>query len=259
MPAARGNHGYIARDLEGVVRYVGIGNRNRYKHVNSGYSHCEELNAYVAAGFCFDLELFVFKSSEEAHLWEPKTIDLHGRINDGSGTLFNKSYSQGGVSHQSNRGRKRIWNAQTGHSCFIPIEALIPEGYVRGFPPQGANTGGKKAYNDGTRVIFLKPGVEIPKGFTKGNPKKPEWIAAQTGRSCPSTKGRRFVTNNLVEFLLGRDEKPPEGFHFGRLPTKGEASHKGMIFITNGSETHRVPPEAPLPEGFSPGRHWKPR
>lgn len=49
---------YIARDIDNVVRYIGEGKADRFKHVNSGVSHVYELNKEHFLGRKMDIQIY---------------------------------------------------------------------------------------------------------------------------------------------------------------------------------------------------------
>lgn len=49
---------YIARDIDNIVRYIGEGKADRFKHVNSGVSHVYELNREHFLGKKMNVEIY---------------------------------------------------------------------------------------------------------------------------------------------------------------------------------------------------------
>lgn len=70
--------------VDNVLRYVGKGKKDRYKHCTSGHSHVEQLNLAVAEGL--DVYVIIYKKNmcdKEASKLEKFMISKH------KGTLYN--------------------------------------------------------------------------------------------------------------------------------------------------------------------------
>jgi len=76
--------------VDDIVRYVGKGKGNRYKHCVSGKSTCAELNKALFTGSELSVErVFMGLSEEQAFAWEQEVIDGIGLDN-----LYNKNNSK---------------------------------------------------------------------------------------------------------------------------------------------------------------------
>jgi hypothetical protein len=95
---------YIAFDEDDVIRYVGMGQRDRANHVNSGKSHNGLLNEYVSSGRKFQIEkLSENISQSKAAISEKFLVETLGRVLCEDGPLFN--ISDGGIIGE----RGEIW------------------------------------------------------------------------------------------------------------------------------------------------------
>lgn len=95
---------YIAFDEDDVIRYVGMGQKYRANHVNSGKSHNDLLNKYVSSGRKFQIEkLSEDISQSKAAIAERFLVETLGRILCDDGPLFN--IADGGIVGE----RGEIW------------------------------------------------------------------------------------------------------------------------------------------------------
>lgn len=79
------NYYVYACSVDGIIRYVGMGHKNRYKHCTSGKSSCAELNRdYFDGRVLVTHILHANLSQEEAAIKEEKLIQAIGK-----NTLYN--------------------------------------------------------------------------------------------------------------------------------------------------------------------------
>lgn len=210
---------YMAYDSNGVLRYVGIGKPGRHRHVNSGKSHSDILNACVAVAgpFRIVVEYEVGSDAEsKAKEWEVKTISKIGRLHLNSGPLLNRS--PGG--EESNTSFDTSWYSSPDgkQSKRFKDETLVPPDWVRG----RVSLKGKTGWNG---VKGRKP------------PIRKNWKAWHN----PETGEIRQIS---------KDEPVPVGFVEGT----GLKQHAGTIWCINDTGQVKRFVKDSIPAGFRPGR-----
>jgi hypothetical protein len=78
MPKTSGVYYVYVCKVDGVVKYIGMGKKDRYKHCTSGVSSCPELNRDFFAGKVMDVEIVKKGLSEE----DAKTLEADMIRND---------------------------------------------------------------------------------------------------------------------------------------------------------------------------------
>lgn len=224
-------YGYIAYE-EDIPRYVGIGKKNRWWHVNSGESHNPRLNGRVSNGTKFQIKLYTFETRELAEKWEIETIRNLGRKDLNTGPLFNNTI--GGDGGPTNLNRIWIQNLETGELRMILKDSTIPIGFSTGRPDTLLNVRKyRKIINlETNRVSAIPLNAQLPNGWRYG--------------SCATNKGRIWATN-----LSTKETKMVTTLQEGWV--RGRLEEQGYHWINNGQEQQKVLSLKDIPEGWVAG------
>lgn len=213
---------YQAFDKFNVLRYVGIGQVGRHRHVNSGKSHSHSLNVCVAVIGNFDIHVEIIESDDKESLikkakkWEIAMIKKHGRLHLRTGTLLNRS--KGGEETGWTADSKWYSSPDGKQSKRLMDDENIPFGWVEGrinmIGKTGWGTSGRKppirtgwtAWHDPAtgEIKQINKSEFVPDGFIKGTGKNP--IKDKKWYHDPATgEIRRFNESDVPKnFKRGR-------------------------------------------------------